>query len=265
VANKVLERLNLMAAHRRISSTDKVNLQNHLDILNDIRGRLTQVDPLNCSAPALAFFGKGDSYAKQYSNLNDIVVSAFACDITRIACLNVSNHADYTFSGGLDHGLSHINDTEVEKLQQFTDLRNWMGQRIADLINKLAARTDFDGSSMLDNTVLVWGSDMINIHKMESIPIMVAGNAQGRLNSGYYIDFRRRPFKRLYGPPIGVCYTQLLCTLMKTAGLQPEEYRTGGEGGFFGQYELTNRFRPESAYADVAPFRNDPLPFFYKT
>ncbi|HUP57271.1 MAG TPA: DUF1552 domain-containing protein [Bdellovibrionota bacterium] len=261
IADKVLERLNLVRANRRLSSLDRGNLQEHLDIMSGLRARFASGAEQSCTPPPQ--ISPLTLNSQLYSNLFDTTIAAFACDSTRIACINLVDYHDTEHFGPTDHGFSH-SDPGSEGAASLGLMRRWSGERIAELIAKLAAKTDIDGTRMLDNTVVVWGSDMTNIHKMESIPIMIAGNARGKLRSGYYIDYRRRPFRHLFGPALGVAYQQMLCTLMHAANVPREEFQSYGYDGTFGHFELTNPYRPPSAYAEVAAQRNDPLPFYYQ-
>jgi hypothetical protein len=261
VAGRVLERLNTVRSSRRISSADRINLENFLDLLQGLRTGYSRQPAQMCSAPFLDPFVYGQPNSKIFHNLNDIIVAAFACDQTRIACVDLTGMDDVIDSPSLDHNLSHLDDGICA---EFAGYCRWRANRVADLLNKLNSFTDFDGRPMLDNTVVFWGSEMSNVHLNESMPIMIAGNAKGKLKSGYSIDYRRRPFR--YDPSsgaLGIPYSQILCTLMRAAGLAPSEYQAYGRDGYFGQFVFENFYRPASSYAEVAATRNDPLPFYY--
>ena len=57
------------------------------------------------------------------------------------------------------------------------------------LLEKLKSTPDADGSTLLDNSVIIYGSPMgdSNLHNHKRCPIFIAGHAGGRLKGGLHL------------------------------------------------------------------------------
>ena len=116
-----------------------------------------------------------------------------------------------------------------------------------------------DGSSLLDNTLVVWTYEIsMGGHTVIDHPVVTFGDAQGAIRTGNFIHYGDRPINQL-----GV-------TVMKAMGLSESEYSSYGDGGGFGQFNPSftqygniNQ-RREKQYGPYKPERNKPLPFLWK-
>jgi hypothetical protein len=138
----------------------------------------------------------------------------------------------------------------------------WQMTRVAEFLKKLDAITEADGSTLLDNTLFIYSNEDGNgSHEHVDLPVIVAGG-QDRIRTGYYMDFRPRPFyKGGFRTPLGRPYNQLLVTAFKTLGLAEADYQKFGQKGF-GPYDVV----PVANAAHYAPSiarRDDPLPFLF--
>ena len=129
----------------------------------------------------------------------DILTSAFACDITRVAAIQFGS--DQTMSVNLpelglqgeEHGgFIHGGGPDFKNLIK---LEQWLAQRFVDLVTKLKAIPEADGSgSLFDNTLMVWARDMgdaVN-HNQKNMRFVFAGGAGGYLKTnpnGRYLHF----------------------------------------------------------------------------
>jgi hypothetical protein len=269
ISAKIMERLNGLMSSRRISAFDRERLQSHLDVMSSLRSKYLNPPPVpvSCTVPSISYYNQyaGDVRQKIYNNVNDIITAAFSCDITRVACVYIEDFDDRNTDGSAFHGLSHT-DAPTESTQYAAWMR-WIGDRVADLCVKLDNILEADGSTMLDNTLVFWGGEISNYwHRGESMPAVLVGSAAGKLQTGYYVDYRQRPFKYYAGrtdfPAAGRPYTQLLCSIMQAVGIQPSEYLPYGENGYFGMWRYGYYDRGE--YVRYAATRNDVLPFYFK-
>ena len=107
-----------------------------------------------------------------------------------------------------------------------------------------AARLDLeevDGTSYLDNTLLIWTQESgMSTHDPVSIPIVTAGGAAGRLQTGLSLDYRRighidsafRPLIDSEETYAGLLYNQFLATVLQAMGLTPREFELWGHRGY---------------------------------
>ena len=190
-----------------VGANDKAKLDAHLDSLRQLENRLTQSMTASsggggggaCMKPTTV--PTDDSTNILTTNLlhMDILVNAFACDITRVGALQFGSDQampvdlpDQMLQGEEHGGFIHGGGpsfTQLIKLEQ------WLATRFVDLINKLQAVPEADGSgTLLDNTLLVWARDMgdaVN-HNQKNMRFVFAGGAGGYLKTdpnGRYLHF----------------------------------------------------------------------------
>src|SRR5690606_21470437 len=89
----------------------------------------------------------------------------------------------------------------------------WYAQRFAYLLDRLANTPDVDGTSVLDNTLILWGTELGVgwTHKLDNVPFILAGGANSRLRGGQYLDVK------------GGQTTRLLVTALHAMGLTDVE------------------------------------------
>jgi hypothetical protein len=202
----VLDLINgeITGLRQTVGSGDRAKLDAHLDSIRQIENRLSMSMSMPagqsaCSKPATV--PPDDSKNILQTNLlhTDIIVSAFACDITRVAALQFGSDQSMSVDmpdlmlqgeehGGFIHG-GGPNFAQLIKLEQ------WLAARFVDFITKLKAIPEADGSgSLYDNTLMVWARDMgdaVN-HNQKNMRFVFAGGAGGYLKTnpnGRYLHF----------------------------------------------------------------------------
>jgi hypothetical protein len=85
------------------------------------------------------------------------------------------------------HGMSH-HKNEPGAVREYTAVSRWYIEQYAWMIERMKGIDEGNGS-LLDNTVLLYGSEMKdgNGHVRENLPIVLAGKGGGRLCSGQHI------------------------------------------------------------------------------
>ena len=162
-------------------------------------------------AYAVASVPPGYSREKHVGIMTDLVAMALQCDKTRVisymiddarsdyaytfvklrnftaagstpSTMNVSNGA---IAQGLTgyHGLQHAGDTN----NGFASINYWMVERATELVQKLAASPEGAAGSVLDQTVIVFGSGMHGgNHRGIDIPFSLIGGGAGTLKKNYF-------------------------------------------------------------------------------
>lgn len=75
------------------------------------------------------------------------------------------------------HSMSHYVEGERRIVSEKRDLEN--ARLLARFLDRLEASKDIDGSSLLDNTVVTFGSNLSTIHNLRNCPTVVAGGGAG--------------------------------------------------------------------------------------
>lgn len=275
----------LRESNRRLSSLDRVRLDDHMSRLSELERKLMVVPvaspAVSCgdiSQPMDRGSENGDA-ADQVSRLqmfNDIVAAAFACDTSRIATFLSGDAATmYSFSDfrgdwhlEVAHGV--IESPSQAERERFEALTVEAGQAFfehvfLDLASKLDAINQGDGTSVLDSSLLQWTQEAgCETHTQIEMPVITAGSAGQYFKTGNYVDLRQNASSTRNGVPTpGVLYNQWLGNILQAMGLNPEEYNVDNNGGY-GRLNLgTESWYPGyNAYNSTAVRAlNDKLPF----
>jgi hypothetical protein len=249
---------------RKISSTDKMRMQQYYDELNDLENKINTVTSKTCSIPD-THAPAGNTFAA-YDLGIDIIMLALSCDMTRVVSLSAPHFGALPGENGSSfHGISHwyykstaLPDEGfgVEKLMvpagsaeedKYKRMHSWTGDLAAKLMTRMDSIVESNGKTMLDNSLVYWGNEQAGSsgHSNYSPPIVVGGTLNGRVKPGYW-DFTRRPFIHYAGrtdlhlPAGTVPQTNFLTTLANLYGLDPSSYERNGVKGF-GYFDLSLR------------------------
>jgi hypothetical protein len=125
-----------------------------------------------------------------------LLATAFACDLTRVASLQFStaiNDIRYPWLGsnGSGHTLSHSSGEESQ--QEIVLREQWVASQLAAFMTQLASIPEGNGS-VLDHTLIVWGNELGwgVTHTHENLPFVLAGGASA-MRWGRYLEFDRAP------------------------------------------------------------------------
>lgn len=123
---------------------------------------------------------------------SDVASLALACGVTRVVSLQLSNSVSDRRIPGVNpnagvHTLMHTG-TNAERVL----INRYFAGRVAALLGKLAAVTRPDGTSLLDETLVVWGSEMaVGNHLRNPVPFVVAGGPRdGYFDQGKLLALR---------------------------------------------------------------------------
>ena len=87
------------------------------------------------------------------------------------------------------HNASH-HSNERKNMDQFAVINTYHIGLLANFLGKLAATPDGDGS-LLEHSMILYGSSLsdANEHNFDPLPILVAGNAGGRMEGNRHLVF----------------------------------------------------------------------------
>ncbi|WP_437577284.1 DUF1552 domain-containing protein [Sorangium sp. So ce887] len=182
----------------------KYKLDLHLESIRQIETRLSNASSGEggaCSAPTTP---AGDPSNPLEANLlhMDLLVGAFACDITRVAAIQWGSDQAMNVElpdiglRGEEHGT--MIHTGAPAHLDLIKLEKWLAQRFVDLITKLKAIPEADGSGTLfDNTLIAWCRDMGDSpnHNMNEMKFVLASGEGGYLKTspgGRYVRSNER-------------------------------------------------------------------------
>lgn len=197
----------------RLGRDDQVKLDEYLDSVRAVERRIEfglkddprvwrpLSDPIMTEAP--------ENPADEFDRIRlmlDLMVLAFQTDSTRVQSFMFANDVsgrNFSFLDGVNgghHDMSHHENKE-EKALQYQEITKWHVQQFAYLLDRMRSIPEGDGTTLLDNSMVLFGSSISdgNSHNPNNLPLLLAGNAGGRLKTGYHIASEKNtPLCNLY-------------------------------------------------------------------
>ena len=183
----------------QLGKSDRERMDQYLTSLNEVESRLIASErwidiPLkkqDYSHLNLNATNEGDP-AEYYRNMFDLIALAFDADITRSVTFMLNREDGMGISDtfplklGLSkthHNLSHATDKEGQL--HFAKYDLFLSQQLAHFFARLNEYKDREGS-VLDNTIVLYGSGASTTHNSTNLPTLVAGGANMGLKHGQY-------------------------------------------------------------------------------
>ena len=173
-----------------LSASDRARLDAHASALDDLERTLVPPTAL-CTRPGAPVDINPETAIDRQS---DLLAAALGCGLTNVISFQ---HSIADNDGGLypwvgrtsggHHMMSH--DSGAAAQATLAELYTWYSARFAYLLDRLAATPDVGGTSVLDNTLVIWGSELGRAwdHDISNVPFIFAGGAMGRLSGGRYL------------------------------------------------------------------------------
>lgn len=182
------------------SEADRRKLDQYLTSVRDVEKRLqTALDPEGRRVgwkplvePNLERPGDGlPPRGEHVRMMLDLMVLGFQTDTTRVATFMMAHgfsRQNFTFIDGVKgdhHTISHHKE-KSEWTVPYTLVSRWYVSNLAYLMKKMKAIDEGQGRTLLDNTMVLYGSGLKdgNGHNTHDLPILVAGRGGGRLKPG---------------------------------------------------------------------------------
>jgi hypothetical protein len=207
-----------VALSAKLGAADKAKLENHLTKIRDIEMALqggivgsgicklpTKVDTTGYNPTTGLMSGNAGEIKDERSDemiptvgkfMMDMMVMAFACDLTSVGSFQwTDTEAKHTFPwlGLSDHHHFYQHDDgfhppECEKIAI------WYSEMHAHLLSAMAAVEMAPGVSLLDESVVFFGSELAHppTHEKNDMPLILAGGGGG-LKGGRMVDFGGKP------------------------------------------------------------------------
>jgi hypothetical protein len=199
----------LKEIQRYLGAEEKNKLDFHITSLQDLSRELgATAPPVSASCPKIEV---DPNYAntlrvekeleRGIKTLTMLTTAALQCDRTRVVSIQVGFSGDHYvglrgFNKGnrswhdeIHHKAANINHPDHGEWVWMTNL--W-ARHLAELANSLKAIPE-GNSNMLDNTLILWGSEMGigHSHSPRDVPYMLIGGRNMGFNSGQYLRFAR--------------------------------------------------------------------------
>lgn len=195
-----------LALKKQLGVTDQRKMDEYFQSVRELEIRVVRAQQsANVSRPDLKLSSSVPSDFQEHMHLMyEIMVLAFQTDVTRISTLmlgNAGSNRSYKMVGVNEghHQLSHHRNEEgsMEKIRK---IDGFLAKGFAYFLKKLKSVAEGDGN-LLDHSMIVYGSGIsdANRHSHHDLPIVVAGKANGSIDTGRHIDLGKEvPLNNLF-------------------------------------------------------------------
>jgi len=217
----VLDRIQAEAEQfqRALGPADRERMADYLSSVRDVERQIQNMMAKDFSGVEVpdAPVGIPVEVDEHMNVMFDLVALAYQTDLTRIASLRMAAEQTvrtYTHLGISEsfHPLSHHGNRR-DNFEKLVRIQTYHSEVLGRFLAKLDAIPEADGSSVLDNCVLLYGSGMSDsdLHNATPLPLAVFGRAGGRIRGGQHLVY-----------PEDTPYANLLLTLLDRAGVPVE-------------------------------------------
>ncbi|MDT8398138.1 MAG: DUF1552 domain-containing protein [Pseudomonadales bacterium] len=203
---------------KQLGASDRAVLSDYLETVREIERRVQKTADHDLSGLTLPDAPQGiPASFDEHLNLQlDLILLAYKGNITRVASMMIAaevSNQTYNHIGVSDafHPLSH-HQNDANKIARLLKIQEYHSQVFARFIQKLADTPDGDGS-MLDNSIMLYGSNMSNsnAHDHFPLPSAIIGKGGGTIKGGQHLVYPDRT-------PV----SNLMLTLLDRIGIQQE-------------------------------------------
>ncbi len=140
--------------------------------------------------------GIPEDFDEHLRQMCDLIVLAFQTDSTRASTFMVTKEAtdrNYPWLGFTDghHELSH-HGGKAEKQRKLREIDRYHVSILAYMVEKMMAVEEADGSTLLDNSMVLYGSGISDGDKHDhvNLPVVVVGKGGGTFRAGQHRKYR---------------------------------------------------------------------------
>lgn len=209
------------ALTKKLGHDDRATMGEFMEMIRGIELRIQRMDKLlsdvDIKVPSNEVLPRGEYIRLQM----DLMLLAFQMGITNICTFMLGPErwdATLMYEGVFDNPVQHHNMTHNQKGDGYKDLQKidiFHMQQYAYLIRRMKEIQEFDGSTMLDNSLIAYGAGLGDgaTHQFFDLPMIVAGKAQGQIKQGRFIKM-----------PSGTLNSNLWLSIAQLMGLEIDTF-----------------------------------------
>lgn len=221
---------------KQLGHVDSLKLEEFSDALRDVEFRLQKAEgKVDLQLPDIERPVGIPNHEEHIRLMFDLMLLAFQTDTTRVFTFMIAREYSeivYTHLGHTDpyHPLTHHRGNPTRR-QQAGDIDVYHAKLFGEFLDKMRSTVEIDGSSLLDNVMLVYGAGMGDgdIHSQWNVPVALLGGGGGRIRGGRHLVFEE-------GTPL----SNLHVAMLNRIGIPTDSF--GGQLGFSnGELDLDAR------------------------
>ncbi len=175
----------------RLSRSDRSKLDEFMTGVRDLEQRLSSGLGGECLPGDRPLDGL--DFASEVRSMNDLMVKAMECDLTRVITFmmeNAGSNRAFDFLGvqGAHHEISH-HQGDYSTTEDLVTIGTWEVEQYANLVEQMAGITEANGATMLDNSLVYFSSEIADgdSHAHTNLPVLLAGRGGGTVNTGRHL------------------------------------------------------------------------------
>jgi len=162
----------------KLSAIDRERMETHYGLVRQLEQRLVGLAQAGCDGPVAS---SASGYDTLFDAHSELVGAAFACDLTRVVTMSLGDLPTKDFGWGNGSGDAHMDF--AHEIYNRPDAALAMGdyvghhaKQLARLVQLLESIPDSDGRSVMDNTLIVWSSELADgWHGYENLHAVLVG------------------------------------------------------------------------------------------
>lgn len=225
---------------RRLGARDREKLDEYLTSIEQLEVRLAGGGSGRSCDPGMRP-GNPTDFREKTDLFYDLMTMAFQCDRTRVATMLLQKdnsvydfvNVDGSNISSAHHQISHL-DGGAADARKIMAINEWQMQSFGNFLRKLQSVTEAGGTTLLDNSLILFGGgmdatgdrdgDLISeasgpVHRHNNMPLFLGGRGGGAVTSGRHIEWTG-------DEPVADLYISML----EAAGVEVDSFGIEGTG-----------------------------------
>ena len=197
--------------NKTLGQGDQRKLDEYLTSVREVEQRIEKARQVSSGPPPKPNMPAPAGVPKEVQDhirlMCDLLVLAFQTDTTRVATFPIANDGSNRPYKMIEvpeghHDLSH-HGSDAKKLEKIKKINTFHIQQVAYLLGRMKAVKETNGTTLLDNVMMVYGSGIGdgNRHNHDDLPILLMGKGGGTITSGRHLVYPKKsdtPLMNLY-------------------------------------------------------------------
>lgn len=189
----------IIGRYERLNSSlgieDRARLEIHLSSIRELERQVVTDAQISCATPdkPVADYDRSGDNLDAYGRVqSDLMASALACGLTNVASfLWLGMGSAHTTFSNLGHNTNNHALAHSRDVSRLVECNRFFAEQVSYLMDRLEEYPDVGGSSLLDNTLILWWNELGtgNSHNSDPAPFVLAGGAGDALEMGRFIRF----------------------------------------------------------------------------
>jgi hypothetical protein len=187
-------RQDVASLERGLGARDRVRLDEYLEHVREVEGRIARAERQATQEIDIpeAPVGVPASFEEHVGLQFDLMAVAYEADLTRVFTFMMNREASQVVfpSLGINEPWHHISHhgNDREKREALLKINTWQVELFGRFLDRLATTPDGDGS-LLDHSVILWGSGMSDSHTHSAldVPLLLAGRGAGMIEGDRHV------------------------------------------------------------------------------